>query len=145
VFNYSDAGGAKATLQPAMYWFARRSGDLSLLWQERRFITGCCVAGAADVYRFLPLVLLWGSGDGSSRIFRPPAARTWVGAGRNPVALMRTSWTDHGRDLCRGERRFTLDHAWTYGCRIIRDGGVTECDGPWMPASRTTIRWSQKI
>ncbi|MDO6430811.1 heparinase II/III family protein [Flavitalea sp. BT771] len=91
VFNYSDAG-ARATLQPAMYWFARRSGDLSLLWQERRFIKGAALQSQLS-YRFLPLVLLWGSGIDIKGI-TPPRSRTWVGAGRNPVALMRTSWTD---------------------------------------------------
>jgi len=91
VFNYSDAG-AKATLQPAMFWFARKSGDLSLLWQERRFVAGAALKAQLS-YRFLPLVLLWGSGVDVARI-PAPAARTWVGAGRNPVALMRTSWTD---------------------------------------------------
>jgi len=91
VFNYSDAG-PKATLQPAMYWFARRSGDLSLLWQERRFIKGAALQSQLT-YRFLPLVLLWGSGIDIKGI-TPPRSRTWVGVGRNPVALVRTSWTD---------------------------------------------------
>jgi hypothetical protein len=75
-----------------MYWFARRSGDLSLLWQERRFVKGAALQSQLT-YRFLPLVLLWGSGIDIPGI-TPPRSRTWVGAGRNPVALVRTSWTD---------------------------------------------------
>ena len=93
VFNYSDAG-PMATLQPAMFWFARRFKNPSLLWQERRFVSGPALQPQLS-YRFLPLALLWGSGTDVLHV-PPPSARMWVGAGRNPVALMRTSWTDPG-------------------------------------------------
>jgi len=91
VFNYSD-GGVHATLQPAMFWFARQAQDPSLLWQERRFISGAALQAQLS-YRYLPLVLLWGSEVDIAAV-GAPGGRMWVGAGRNPVALMRTSWTD---------------------------------------------------
>ena len=90
-FNYSDVAEG-ATLQPAMFWFARQEQDPSLLWQERRYISGPALRAQLS-YRYLPLVLLWGCGVDMKGI-KAPASVAWVGEGRNPVALMRTSWTD---------------------------------------------------
>jgi len=90
-FNYSDAAEA-TSLQPAMFWFARRLKDQSLLWQERRMLGGESLKAQLS-YRLLPLVLLWGGGV-DIRAIGAPGERFWVGKGRNPVALFRTSWTD---------------------------------------------------
>jgi hypothetical protein len=43
--------------------------------------------------RLLPAIMLWSGGVSISRI-SPPASKIWVGKGKMPVALMRTSWTD---------------------------------------------------
>ena len=90
-FNYSDAH-AGGELQPAMFWFAARRRDPSLLWTERRRL----LENDASVHtseRLLPAALVWGRGTRLETI--PAPARTaWVGGGKNPVALLRTSWTD---------------------------------------------------
>ena len=90
-FNYSDAG-AGGGVQPAMFWFAARTKNPSLLWVERgRLMTA---SGRNFVgNRLLPAIFLWSDGTHINSV-KPPSATMWVGKGKVPVALMRTSWTD---------------------------------------------------
>lgn len=90
-FNYSDAG-SDGGLQPAMFWFAEKLNDPSLLWVERNRLMN------SDQKRFvnnrlLPAIMLWSAGTGINNI-NAPKSTMWVGKGKNPVALMRTSWKD---------------------------------------------------
>ncbi len=90
-FNYSDAGSG-GSLQPAMFWFANKLKDPSVLWVERsRLMNNDPKRHVRD--RLLPAILLW-SGGMSIENITAPASKIWVGKGKNPVALMRTSWTD---------------------------------------------------
>lgn len=90
-FNYSDAGRGGG-LQPAMFWFAARSKDPSLLWVERsRLMFEAPSKHVRD--RLLPAVMLWGNGVRVQDV-KAPAQHFWTGGGQSPVALMRTSWTD---------------------------------------------------
>ena len=90
-FNFSDAGGGGG-IEPAMFWFARKNADPSLLWVERsRLQNEDPQKHVRD--RLLPAMMIWGNGINIENI-QPPKANMWVGRGRNPVALMRTSWTD---------------------------------------------------
>ena len=43
--------------------------------------------------RLLPATMLWGKGISLEKL-APPKKQIWVGQGKNPVALMRTSWTN---------------------------------------------------
>lgn len=90
-FNYSDAGKGGG-IQPAMFWFAARRKEPSLLWVERTRLEG--EKSSRHVRdRLLPALLLWSNGV-PMREVKPPAATFWTGNGKSPVALMRTSWTD---------------------------------------------------
>ncbi|MDR2147865.1 MAG: heparinase II/III-family protein, partial [Tannerella sp.] len=89
-FNYADCGLGGA-LTPAMFWFALKQNDLSLLWQERAYLLE--EGKKYTDNRLLPAFLIWGSGIRIQDI-RPPKTLQWVGNGITPVALMRTSWTD---------------------------------------------------
>ncbi|AXY73442.1 DUF4962 domain-containing protein [Paraflavitalea soli] len=90
-FNYSDAGGGGG-LQPAMFWFANKQKDPSLLWVEKsRLLNSQPPSLVGD--RLLPAIMLWSAGTHMEKITAPTSAM-WVGKGKNPVALMRTSWTD---------------------------------------------------
>ena len=90
-FNYSDAGSGGG-LQPAMFWFAAKTKDPSLLWIERsRLITGEPKSFVGN--RLLPAIMLWSNGVGLDKMTKPKSMM-WVGKGKMPVALMRTSWTD---------------------------------------------------
>ena len=87
-FNYSDCG-AGGNLKPAMFWFAQKLNDPSLLWSERNHL----INKELPADRLLPAILIWGKGIKISEI-TPPGYNIWVGQGKNPVALMRTSWDD---------------------------------------------------
>lgn len=87
-FNYSDAGSGGG-MNPAMFWFAGKLNDPSLLWSERYYLEN----KKPPNDRLLPAVMIWGAGS-TMDIITPPLKMLWVGQGKNPVALMRTSWTD---------------------------------------------------
>jgi hypothetical protein len=87
-FNYSDAGQGGG-MNPVMFWFAGRLNDPSLLWSERYHLENKNLPND----RLLPAVMIWGAGITMDKI-KPPLKTIWVGQGKNPVALMRTSWTD---------------------------------------------------
>ncbi len=90
-YNWGDCGPG-GSLKPAMFWFAERNNNPSLLWMEKQFLQ-------TDDYskftrdRLLPAIMIWGKGIPLENI-DPPESRMWVGQGKNPVALMRTSWTN---------------------------------------------------
>lgn len=90
-FNFSDShdGGG---VQPAMFWFAQKNGDPSLLWVERSRLLNEDPKRHVN-NRLLPAMMLWGKGISMENI-KPPSATMWTGKGKSPVALMRTSWTD---------------------------------------------------
>jgi hypothetical protein len=87
-FNYSDCGTGTG-LSIAQFWFAQRTNDFSVLKSEKTFLGGLKSAGD----RLLPAVFLWSKGMKISDV-TTPAQNAWFGLGKNPVALMRTSWTD---------------------------------------------------
>ena len=87
-FNYSDAGQG-GEMHPAMFWFAGRMGDPSLLWSDMYQM----VNKKPSNDRLLPAVMIWSAGLKMDKITNP-SKKIWIGGGKNPVALMRTSWTD---------------------------------------------------
>jgi hypothetical protein len=87
-FNYSDSG-ERGDLHPAMFWFANRLNDPSLLWSEKKYLESELRAND----RLLPAIMIWGAGLKIDKIVAPEKTM-WVGMGKNPVALMRTSWSD---------------------------------------------------
>ena len=90
-FNYSDAGSSGG-FHPAMFWLANKTKDPSLLWIEKNYL----IAGNAEKLvkdRLLPAIMLW-KGNFSTKDIVAPEALTWTGNGKNPISMMRTSWTD---------------------------------------------------
>jgi hypothetical protein len=90
-FNYSDAGSG-AGFHPAMVWIANRIKDPSVLWQEKRFLARTDPARLVGD-RLLTALMFW-KGDMRMEDVKPPKDNQWVGLGKNPIALMRSSWTD---------------------------------------------------
>nr|WP_294941961.1 heparinase II/III family protein [uncultured Mucilaginibacter sp.] len=93
IFNYSDASSDDA-IQPngAMFWFAAQKNDPSLLWVEQHELMASPDKDIAT-NRLLPTVILWGTNLSDNKITQPKTDM-YVGKGRNPVAMMRSSWTD---------------------------------------------------
>lgn len=89
-FNYSDSGNG-LSLSPAMFWFANRSKNYSLLYIEKQLLE----KGENSMVRnrILPAAMLWGEGVPLEKA-QAPTPLLWVGQGKNPVAMMRSSWTD---------------------------------------------------
>ena len=90
-FNYGDAGSGGG-LQPAMFWFASKLKDPTLLWIEKSRLANDTSARYVN-NRLLPGVILWSAGVGINAVTAPKSTM-YVGKGKMPVALMRTSWND---------------------------------------------------
>ena len=91
-FNYSDSGSGKGGLSPAMFWFAQKNNDPSLLWIEKDYLLHDDPARFTR-NRVLPAIMIWGAGTKLAQA-SPPTQKLWTGQGKSPVALMRSSWTD---------------------------------------------------
>ena len=90
-FNYSDCG-ANRRASAAMYWFAARRNDPSLLWHESTAMAQFSsearpTAGSGG--RLLPFLMIW-----APPLEKPgePRVRHWRAGGRTPVAMHRSSW-----------------------------------------------------
>lgn len=89
-FNFSDCN-LQVSVNPAIFWFARKSHDLGLVWNEKRYMTPENEDLKND--RFLPTAILWAAGLGFDQKVKPQST-FWIGQGTNPVCLMRSSWED---------------------------------------------------
>lgn len=90
-FNYSDASGSGG-IHPAMFWFANKVKDPTLLWLEKSYLN----ADNADNLvkdRLIPAIMLW-KGEILINDIKAPSSTAWIGKGKNPIGMMRTSWTD---------------------------------------------------
>jgi len=90
-FNFGDSE-SKCWLNPAMFWFANKQKNNSLLYSEKII--------AEEKYRVaeirdLPTVMIWGAGIDFNKISEPDKL-IWVGHGKSPVALFRSSWDHNG-------------------------------------------------
>lgn len=90
-FNYSDAGN-EGGFHPAAFWIANRANDPSTLWMEKSFLNRKGITDRTDD-RLLPALLFW---KGKINMDKIPAPKNlmFIGNGKNPIAMMRTSWTD---------------------------------------------------
>ena len=90
-FNYSDCG-SRGGVSPAMYWFAAKRKDPSLLWRERRnlkqFLAQSHNPGGGS-HRLFPFVLIWAESLDEIPI---PNVKHWKADGKTPVAMHRTGW-----------------------------------------------------
>ena len=88
-FNYAD-NHAEGGLNPAMFWFASKARNTSIVWEERGFLDSDPNSGRE---RLLPAIMIWGSNIRVSAI-QPPEGLVWMGQGAMPIVLMRTSWNN---------------------------------------------------
>lgn len=87
-FNYSDAGNLEG-LQPAMFWFAGKLNDPSLVFVERGYLQNGKLNARSN--RLLPAALIWGKNMKAEKI-QMPTRNTWAAKADNQVVMMRTSW-----------------------------------------------------
>ncbi|HEY3323046.1 MAG TPA: heparinase II/III family protein [Planctomycetota bacterium] len=90
-FNYSDCGSGSGP-EPAMYWFAARRKEPSLLWTEhQKLASKQSQSGGKSGWRtdrLFPLLLVWAPSIEAKR----PAEAHWSGHGVTPVAMHRSGW-----------------------------------------------------
>ncbi|MEI8328251.1 MAG: heparinase II/III family protein [Candidatus Taylorbacteria bacterium] len=90
-FNYSDAM-PRGKLQVPMFWFGAKLKDPSLIWVEYNKLLKA-KKGNFVKDRLLPAIMVWGNGIDFNKVTEPKS-KMYVGQGKNPVAIMRTSWTN---------------------------------------------------
>jgi hypothetical protein len=88
-FNYSDAGSGSASLSATVFWFANHFKDNSLLYNEKTYAD----ASLFESNRILPFAMIWGEGLRLENA-PEPKNKVWIGVGKSPVAMMRTSWSN---------------------------------------------------
>ena len=88
-FNFSDCGNPDKMTNPLLYWFALESGDMSLVWQDRkRMVEEEQVRG---IGRHTPIALLFAARCNTKDI-KPIASKSWWGGGDQPLFLYRSGF-----------------------------------------------------
>ena len=106
-FNYSD-NHPVVPLNPAMFWFARKNNDPSLLFNEMRLLRE---SRHLHRVRELPTVMLWAIGIDFNQ-GAAPKELVWVGKGQNQAATLRSDWSDEALflGLKAGSPRYPHGH-----------------------------------
>ena len=93
-FNFSD-GGDSVAFNPALFWFAQKLNQPSLVCFQNQLLREWLAATGKDseTDRFFPLLALWTAGL-PTEIPPPALPLAWHGDGPNPVGVFRSSWTD---------------------------------------------------
>lgn len=89
-FNYSDCSNNTGP-KPAMFWFAKKMENPSILYEEVKLIKEGKYVEAFEEERLLPLALIYGQKVDESRL-TIPSAKVWHGEGKTPVVMVRTNW-----------------------------------------------------
>ena len=92
-FNYSDAHRGQDDLESAMFWFARKRGDSSILWNQWPLLQSRLSSRTwieKPITEPLPFLLLWMPDAPATPDV--PQALSWTGRGLTPVAFHRSSW-----------------------------------------------------
>ncbi|OGV56017.1 MAG: hypothetical protein A2X45_21215 [Lentisphaerae bacterium GWF2_50_93] len=93
-FNYSDCS-INGGVEPAMYWFALKKDEPSLLVIEKerlkKYLAG--KHGPEGMgNRFFPLLLLWAKPFAE---MKPPSGLSWNAGGRTPLGIHRSGWDEN--------------------------------------------------
>ncbi len=92
-FRYADCNLKGVEFSLPVFWFARRTGDKTMLWREMDKIDYMNGQGEQDHMlgvRYLPSLMLWAPDDLTRG--EAPSETVFVGQGRVPVALLRNRW-----------------------------------------------------
>ena len=87
-FNYSDCTRQQSP-KPATFWFADKTDNPSLLFEEAKLMTLGLYKTSED--RLLPTALIYGYNFDLDNLSEP-LAKLWKGNGDTPVVLARTGW-----------------------------------------------------
>lgn len=132
LYNFAD-GSEQRGLEPVLFWFARRLGDDGLLQQQLRLLDALLAkprGAAGGAKRLMALAAQWW--PDSPKDAAPRLPRFWIGRGKNPIAVFRSSWTD--------------PEAFYLGLK----GGAAELNHAHMDAGsfvleRDGVRWAREL
>jgi hypothetical protein len=121
-FNYAD-GGAGERLDPALFWFAKRTGNPSLALLERTRDWG---RANSHSKRVQPLGAIWWAMLDHAGVSEINLPRYWHGNGEQPIAVFRSSWSDpDALYLATKGGRATINHGHMDAGSFVLDlGGV---------------------
>jgi hypothetical protein len=89
-YNYGDSG-SKPVFQPAMYWFAAKINDPSILFHEQKYLLN--LSSSSGLGGLLPNVLIF-SKDLEVKATEVPKMNFWVSGGNKPLFIYRSGWND---------------------------------------------------
>ncbi|MFC2116783.1 heparinase II/III family protein [Bacteroidota bacterium] len=94
-FNYFD-NPQDISLFPAHFWYSSVLNDPNLMWSQNDLVEDLLngtsefeAEGSDD--RLFPMAMIW-AGELKEFEFTPPGETSWLGNGRNPVGIHRSSW-----------------------------------------------------
>ena len=88
-FNFSDCGNTQKIINPLLYWFALESGDMSLVWQDRKMIVE--EERVRGIGRLTPLAMLFAARCDLKDV-KPIKETFWYGQGEQPLFLYRSGF-----------------------------------------------------
>ena len=91
-FNFFDSGATKAAVNPLLYWFALESGDMSLVWQDRKRIVE--IKKVRGIGRHTPIAMLFAARCNTNDV-KPIEEKVWIGEGKQPLFLYRSGFNSN--------------------------------------------------
>lgn len=91
-YNFCDSG-KKIDLNQAMFWFASKAKDTSLLWYEYSYLKKLDKYTGSDIDRLLPNILIFSKDIDLSNI-KEPKGNFFSGKGLKPVFIYRSGWSN---------------------------------------------------
>ena len=88
-FNFSDCGHTDNIINPLLYWFALETGDMSLVWLDRRTIVE--QERVRGIGRLAPLAMLFAARCNLKDI-KPINSNFWYGHGEQPLFIYRSGF-----------------------------------------------------
>ena len=92
-YNYGDAG-SKPAFQHAMYWFAAKLNDASLVYNDQKYLTNLSDYTGSANDRLLPNVLIFLK-DVVVKATEVPKINFWLSGGNKPLFIYRSGWNDN--------------------------------------------------
>ena len=106
-FNFSDCDNQYDEINPLLYWFALETGDMSLVWQDRkRLMEENNIRGINSTS---PISMIFASRCSSDDI-KPIESNFWVGEGAQPLFIYRSGFIDKRDSYLAAKGGSPLDH-----------------------------------
>ena len=121
-FNYSDCTEPEEPKLP-MWWFAKKQGHSSLLFNELRLLKKGAYASKFEERRLLPIIMGFIDSEQVKETISAPQKKLWWGDGDTPVVLIHTDWTYSDTDKYFGMKggRSNTSHGHMDGATFVYD------------------------